>query len=54
MTSAAARRAVDALVAVAAGLPTGEDRPGQRDMAAAVADAIERDRHLIVAAGTGE
>ncbi|MCB1251539.1 MAG: ATP-dependent DNA helicase [Acidimicrobiales bacterium] len=53
MTSAAARRAVDALVAVAAGLPTGEDRPGQRDMAAAVADAIERDRHLIVAAGTG-
>ncbi|MGH9083784.1 MAG: ATP-dependent DNA helicase, partial [Acidimicrobiales bacterium] len=39
---------------VAAGLPGGgEDRPGQQAMAAAVARAIEEERHLVVQAGTG-
>jgi ATP-dependent DNA helicase DinG len=31
----------------------GEARPGQVEMARQVADAIERDRHLVVRAGTG-
>jgi ATP-dependent DNA helicase DinG len=34
-------------------LPDSEDRPGQVAMAEAVARAISRQRHLIVAAGTG-
>lgn len=39
---------------MAATLPGGgEDRPGQEAMAAAVARAIEEDRHLVVQAGTG-
>lgn len=42
-----------ALAAVTGALPAAEDRPGQRQMANAVADAIERGRHLVVAAGTG-
>jgi len=42
------------LADVAASLPNGgEDRPGQREMAAAVAQAIESRRHLVVEAGTG-
>ena len=36
-----------------AGLTTSEDRPGQRQMANAVATAIKTKRHLVVAAGTG-
>jgi ATP-dependent DNA helicase DinG len=48
---------VDALAAldrVVAALPGGgEPRPGQRDMAAAVARAIDHERHLVVQAGTG-
>lgn len=39
---------------VASGLPGGgEDRPGQLQMAQAVARAIEERRHLVVQAGTG-
>ncbi len=46
----------DTLVAldkVTAALPRGETRPGQRQMAEAVAAAIDRRRHLVVQAGTG-
>ncbi len=47
-------RAESTLVAVAEQLPNGgEDRPGQREMTAAVADAITSEKHLIAAAGTG-
>lgn len=42
-----------ALARATAALPAAEDRPGQRDMAVAVATAIERRRHLVVQAGTG-
>jgi ATP-dependent DNA helicase DinG len=43
-----------ALAAVASALPGGgEDRPGQRAMAQAVARAIDEGRHLVVQAGTG-
>ncbi len=41
------------LEAVTQSLPAGEDRPGQRQMAAAIATAISSGRHLVVAAGTG-
>ncbi|HEX9260198.1 MAG TPA: ATP-dependent DNA helicase, partial [Acidimicrobiales bacterium] len=52
--SRAAREAVAALEHVVATLPGGgEPRSGQSDMAAAVADAIESGRHLVVQAGTG-
>ncbi len=45
---------VAALDRVIAALPGGgESRPGQRDMALAVKEAIENERHLIVQAGTG-
>ena len=47
-------RATAALVAVAEQLPNGgEDRPGQREMASAVAQAIGDGTHLIAEAGTG-
>ena len=47
-------RATSALSAVAEQLPSGgEDRPGQQEMTAAVADAITNGKHLIAAAGTG-
>ena len=49
MTDAAAT----ALARVTAALPAAEDRPGQREMAAAVARAIESGKHLVVQAGTG-
>ena len=43
-----------ALTTVVGGLPGGgEARPGQRDMALAVSDAIDIGRHLVVRAGTG-
>ncbi|HUR48290.1 MAG TPA: ATP-dependent DNA helicase [Acidimicrobiales bacterium] len=45
---------VAALNRVIAALPGGgESRPGQREMAIAVAEAIEYQRHLIIQAGTG-
>jgi ATP-dependent DNA helicase DinG len=44
----------DAIRRVTAALPGGgEARPGQVDMAEAVAKAIDNDRHLVVQAGTG-
>ena len=42
-----------ALAAVTGALPAAEDRPGQQQMAQAVAEAIDRGRHLVVQAGTG-
>ncbi len=42
-----------ALAQDTAGLAVHEERPGQQQMAAAVADAIESGRHLVVQAGTG-
>ncbi len=45
--------ALAALDAVTSALPAAELRPGQRDMTAQVAEAIETGRHLVVQAGTG-
>lgn len=42
-----------ALASVTGALPAAEDRPGQREMALAVADAIATGKHLVVQAGTG-
>jgi len=42
-----------ALERVTTSLPGSEDRPSQRQMAAAVARAVKEQRHLIVQAGTG-
>ena len=38
---------------VCGAMDSGEDRPGQHQMTAAVADAITEKRHLVVQAGTG-
>jgi ATP-dependent DNA helicase DinG len=43
----------EALARVVAALPAGENRPGQRTMAQAVAAGIAGRRHVIVQAGTG-
>ncbi len=43
----------DALDQVTSALDDAEDRPGQREMAERVADAVRDRRHLIVQAGTG-
>ncbi len=43
----------EALAAATAALPRGEDRPGQVEMAVAVARSIAAHRPLIVQAGTG-
>ena len=45
--------AVRDLERVTAALAVAEDRPGQKQMAAAVAGAISSGRHLVVQAGTG-
>jgi ATP-dependent DNA helicase DinG len=51
---AAESSTTDALAAVTSQLPEGgEDRPGQVEMAEAVAKAITAERHLLVQAGTG-
>ncbi|MEO6126609.1 MAG: ATP-dependent DNA helicase [Ilumatobacteraceae bacterium] len=42
-----------ALAIVTAALPAAESRPGQAEMAEAVAHALDTGRHLVVAAGTG-
>ena len=42
-----------ALSAVTGALPAAEERPGQQEMALAVADAIATGKHLVVQAGTG-
>ncbi len=44
---------VDALATVTGALPAAEDRPGQREMAIAVGNAVKTGRHLVVQAGTG-
>ena len=44
---------LQSLARVTAALPAAEDRPGQQQMASAVASAIESGRHLVVQAGTG-
>ena len=44
---------LQALARVTGALPAAEDRPGQQQMASAVASAIESGRHLVVQAGTG-
>ncbi|MCE9623375.1 MAG: ATP-dependent DNA helicase [Actinomycetia bacterium] len=44
---------LQALARVTGALPAAEDRPGQQQMATAVAAAIESGRHLVVQAGTG-
>ena len=47
-------KAANALAKVVSALPGGgEDRPGQRAMCEAVAEAVGAGRHLVVAAGTG-
>jgi ATP-dependent DNA helicase DinG len=50
MTESAVRTA---LQRVTAALPAGEERPGQVEMAEAVARAVDEGRHLVVQAGTG-
>ncbi|HQY15187.1 MAG TPA: ATP-dependent DNA helicase [Ilumatobacteraceae bacterium] len=42
-----------ALAAVTGALPAAEERPGQQQMAQAVASSIDSGRHLVVQAGTG-
>lgn len=49
----AADDAEAALRRIVAQLPAGEDRPGQVAMARAIAEAIDREEHLVVQAGTG-
>ncbi|HEY4332140.1 MAG TPA: hypothetical protein VGM78_06210, partial [Ilumatobacteraceae bacterium] len=44
---------IAALRSVTAALPAAEERPGQQQMAQAVAVALRTGRHLIVEAGTG-
>ena len=47
-------KAANALAKVVSALPGGgEDRPGQRAMCEAIAEAVGTGRHLVVAAGTG-
>src|SRR5436305_1114665 len=48
-----AKDVTEALLRVTGALPAGEERPGQVDMANAVARAISGNRHLVVQAGTG-
>lgn len=48
-----AELAVEALDKVVARLAAGEERSGQQEMCAAVAEALEGERHLLVEAGTG-
>jgi len=50
----APQEAVEALHGVVSAMPGGgESRPGQFEMCEAVASALDQDRHLVVAAGTG-
>lgn len=49
----AADTAGAALRRVVAAMPDGEERPGQLEMARAVAEAIAGEEHLVVQAGTG-
>ncbi|MFZ9539810.1 MAG: ATP-dependent DNA helicase [Ilumatobacteraceae bacterium] len=47
------RNLADALDVATSALPRAEVRPGQKQMASAVEDAITEGRHLVVQAGTG-
>lgn len=50
----APQEAVEALHGVVSAMPDGgETRTGQDEMCEAVASALDQDRHLVVAAGTG-
>ena len=50
----APQEAVEALRGVVSAMPGGgETRSGQDEMCEAVASALDQDRHLVVAAGTG-
>ena len=51
--STTTERALEALDTVTAALPHAEDRPGQREMAERVAEAVSSGKHLVVQAGTG-
>ena len=53
MTSTPGDNAVAALHRVTAHLAGSEERPGQDDMARAIADALAKRRHIIAQAGTG-
>ncbi len=53
MTKKRRSEVLDALRLATAHLPEVEERPGQDEMATAIAVAIEKRRHLIVQAGTG-
>jgi ATP-dependent DNA helicase DinG len=53
MTSRAANEAIAALATVTAALPAAEERVGQQQMVSAIADALAKERHLVVEAGTG-
>lgn len=54
MPKSSSRRTLsDALEIATAALPAAEARPGQRQMATAVEEAIAEGRHLVVQAGTG-
>ncbi len=54
MTVDASQEAVEALQEVISAMPDGgEERPGQFEMCEAIASALERGQHLLVAAGTG-
>ena len=54
MAVSAVEAAVEALDTVVSSMSGGgEERPGQREMCEAVASALDQDRHLVVAAGTG-
>ena len=54
MAVSAVEAAVEALDMVVSSMSGGgEERPGQREMCGAVAAALDEDRHLVVAAGTG-
>jgi len=52
-TRAAEPTVADLLEAAVGAVPGGVDRPGQREMASAVAQAAESGEHLLVQAGTG-
>ncbi len=52
-TTTAAKEALAILDAAVAATPHGQAREGQREMCAAVADAVSSGKHLLVQAGTG-
>jgi len=49
----AATEAIAALRRITSRLPSAEERQGQVDMVAEVAQALDKGRHVVVQAGTG-